>query len=418
MRRQFWRALGYLLIPAGLPSLCMSQPGPLGWDEVRARFRSNNPGLAAGQTGIQESRASEVTAGLRPNPQLSLIADQFRIFHPNPLQPFQNTQITPVISQLFERRDKRHLRVESARLATRQATTDLADQERQLTFNLRDAFVRTLQAKALLELAKDNLAYYDQVLGVNQERFKAGDIAKVDLQRLELQRVQFESDLLNAQVNARTARIQLLALMNDRTPVDTFDVTGDFDYKETILLPQELHQLALDSRPDLQSATTAIEKAKADNRLAWANGSTDPTFGLEYQRTQPDNTLGLSVDIPIRIFDRNQGEKARTELEIRRTQQLRDSVVLGILRDVDSAYAQVENVRQLLRPYKQRYLPESGEVRDTVKFAYGRGGASLLDFLDAQKSYRDTQLNYLNLIAAYLSAANQLNLAVGREVLQ
>jgi len=418
MPRRFWRVLACSLLPGGLATVCLAQSGALTWEQVRERFRVNNPSLLAGETGIQESRANEVTAGLRPNPQISFVADEFRLFHPNPLQPFQNTQITPVISQLFERRNKRQLRTESARLATQIATTDQADLERNLTFNLRDAFNRTLQAKALLALASDNLAYYDQVLKVNEERFKAGDIAKVDLARLELQRVQFESDLQNARVNLRTARIQLLALLNDRSPVDAFDVTGDFDFKETILLPQELHRIAMDTRPDLESATTAIAKARADNKLAWANGSTDPTFGLEYQRTQPDNTLGLSMDIPLRIFDRNQGEKARTALEIRRAGQLRQALVAGILRDVDSAYAQVDSVRTLLRPYKNKYLAESADVRDTVKFAYGRGGASLLDFLDAQKSYRDTQLSYINLIGSYLSAVNQLNLAVGREVMQ
>ena len=418
MARQSWRGLACCIVPAALAGLCMAQPGPLNWDQVRERFRLNNPNLLAGETGIQESRAIEVTAGLRPNPQVSFVADEFRILHPNPLQPFQNSQITPAISQLFERRNKRQLRVESARFSTQIATTDQADLERNLTFTLRDAFNRILQAKALLALANDNLSYYDQVLKVNQERFKAGDIAKVDLQRLELQRVQFESDIENAKVNLRTARIQLLALLNDRSPVDTFDTIGDFEFNETILLPQELHQTAMDSRPDLQSSTTAISKARSDNKLAWANGSTDPTFGLEYQRTQPDNTLGLSMDIPLRIFDRNQGEKARTALEIRRAGQLREALVAAILRDVDAAYAQVDGVRTLLRHYKNKYLAESADVRDTVKFAYGRGGASLLEFLDAQKSYRDTQLGYINLIGSYLSAVNQLNLAVGREVMQ
>jgi cobalt-zinc-cadmium efflux system outer membrane protein len=418
MPRRGWRVLAYVVLPAAICGSLAAQTRALTWNEIRERFRANNPNLMAAGTGIQESRANEVTAGLRPNPTLSFVADEFRVIHPNPLQPFQNSQITPVLAQLFERHNKRQLRVDSARLATRIASTDEADLERTLTFNLRDAFNRTLQANALLGLAQDNLAYYDQILKVNQERFKAGDIAKVDLERLELQRVQFETDIENARVNLRTSKIQLLALMNDKTPLDSFDVTGPFEYKETILLPQELHQIAMDSRPDLQSATTAIDKARSDNKLAWANGSTDPTIGLEYQRTQPDNTFGLSLGIPLRIFDRNQGEKARTALEIRRTGQLREALVASILRDVDSAYAQVESVRSLLRPYQQKYLAASADVRDTVKFAYGRGGASLLDFLDAQKSYRDTQLNYLNLIGSYLSAVNQLNLAVGREVMQ
>ena len=417
MRRQKWRALVYLIFPSVFSGLCAAQSRPLTWNEVRERFRANNPNLLAAGTAVESTRANEVTAGLRPNPTFSLVADEFRIFHPNPLQPFQNTQITPVLSQLFERGHKRQLRVESARLATRIAFTDQADLERNLTFNLRDAFNRTLQAKALVALAEDNLGYYDQVLDVNRQRLRAGDIAKVDFQRLELQRVQFESDLENAKVNLRTAKIQLLALLNDKTAVDAFDVTGEFAYRETILLPQELHQMALDSRADLQSAATLIEKARADNKLAWANGSTDPTLGLEYQRTQPDNTVGLSIDIPLRIFDRNQGEKARTALEIRRAGQLRDALQLAILRDVDAAYTQLEGVRALLRPYQQKYLAESADVRETVKFSYGRGGASLLEFLDAQKSYRDTQLSYVNLIGSYLAAVNQLNLAVGREVM-
>ena len=224
---------------------------------------------------------------------------------------------------------------------------------------------------------------------------------------------------MNAQVSLRTARITLLAIINEpSTPVDSFDVAGDFDFKETILLPQELHQAALDARPDLQSATTAVNKAKVDNKLAWANGSWDPAFGLEYQRTMPDNTAGVSLALPIRIFDKNQGEKARTSLEVQRAQKIREGIVTGVYHDVDSAYETVESTRRLLRPYRDHYIPQAGRVRDTVSFAYRNGGASLLDFLDAQKSYRDAQLAYRNLIGSYLAAVNQLNLAVGREVLQ
>jgi cobalt-zinc-cadmium efflux system outer membrane protein len=215
----------------------------------------------------------------------------------------------------------------------------------------------------------------------------------------------------------RTAKIQLLALMNDKTPVDQFDIRGNFDFRELILLPDELHAQAVASRPDLQSANTLIRKAETDHKLAWANGSTDPIIGPEYQRTGPFNTMGFVFNVPVRIFDRNQGEKARTALEVRRTGQLRDALSLGILRDVDSSLQQLQTVTALLRPYRDRYLPLAASVRDTVSFAFQRGGASLLDFLDAQKAYRDTQLNYRNLIASWLSAANQLNLAVGQEVI-
>ncbi len=415
MPRRNWRALAGFFLLAGCARLLFAQT-PLSWEEVRERFEKNNPALQAGQIAVRESEANEVTAGLRPNPIFTSVNDQFLFFNPDKFKPFQTSQWTQSISQLIERRNKRGLRVESARLASAMARTDLQDARRQLVFGLRDAFVRTLQAKSLLELASENLAYYDRVLAVNRERLKAGDIAKVDLTRLELQRAQFQSDLVNAQVNLRTAKIALLALMNDRRPVDGFEVTGAFDYHALSLTTEEARRTALASRPDLASAATAIRRAQSDSRLAWANGSWDPAVGLEYQRTQKDNTMGLGITIPLRIFDRNQGEKARTQLEIGRAEKLQDGLVASIYRDVDSAYAAVNSVRDLILPYRDRYLSQAGEVRETVSFAYAQGGASLLEFLDAQKSYRDTQLAYRNLIGNYLSALNQLSLAMGQEV--
>jgi cobalt-zinc-cadmium efflux system outer membrane protein len=160
-----------------------------------------------------------------------------------------------------------------------------------------------------------------------------------------------------------------------------------------------------------------VRKAVVDHKLAWANGSTDPTVGLEYQRNGPFNTLGIDFGMPLRIFDRNQGEKQRTQIEMDRTARLRESLMTGVLRDVDSAHTALASVVEVLRPYRDRYIPEATDVREAVSFSYAHGGSSLLDFLDAQREYRDTQLNYRNLIASYLSAANQLNFSVGREVI-
>ncbi len=416
MRHFYWPSLSFLVLGVCAQSALAQQP--FTWNEVRERFRQNNPNLLAGQLNIQESRANEVTAGLRPNPELGFVADQFRIFHPNPLQPFLNAQITPTISQLIERRNKRQLRVASARLITEAAATDQLDLERTLTFSLRDAFNRVLLAKALLQLAKNNLDYYNQVVRVNEERLKAGDISRVDFVRVDLQHVQFETDLVTAQVNLRTAKIQLLALLNDRRPVDSFDVTGPFAFEERLLLLDEIRKQALATRPDLRSAATQVERARADHRLAIANGSTDPIVGLELQRTQADNTAGISVQFPLRIFDRNQGEKARTSIVIQQNERNRQGVEAVVIRDVESGFASLESVASLLKPYRDRYIPESVEIRDKINFAFTNGGASLLDFLDAQRSYRDTQVAYLNLLGNYYAAANQLNLAVGQEVTQ
>ncbi|HKE09573.1 MAG TPA: TolC family protein [Candidatus Acidoferrum sp.] len=394
------------------------------WDEVRARFEANNPTLHAGQLGVAESKANEITAYLRPNPSLALAADGTQIApHNGVWKPFSGTFESATVSYLHERRHKRELRRDSTQEATGIAISEQSDLERNLIFNLRAAFVQALQGKAIYQLAKDNLEYYDHFLEVNRERFKAGAIAQVDLDRLEIQRVQYESDLQTAEVDLRTAKIQLLMLLNDRTAVEQFDVTGLYDFNAQLQPLDDFRQIAMGTRPDLKAAVQAREKANTDHRLAVANGSTDPTLSAWYTHNGSFNnplainTLGASVSFPLRIFDRNQGEKLRTQLDIERDEKVLDATRASVFSDVDSAYATVRSTVVLLQPYKERYLQQASRVRDTIEFSYEHGGASLLDYLNAQAEYRSVQLNYLNLVASYLTAANQLNLAVGREVL-
>jgi outer membrane protein, heavy metal efflux system len=394
------------------------QPLTLTWEQVRLRFEQNNPTLLAGKLNVDESKANETTAFLRPNPDMSLLLDQVNVFSTNPFQPFSPAQVTAGLSYLHERRHKRELRLESAKDSTAVATSTQTDLERTLLFTLRGAFIQTLQAKAVLDVSRDNLDYYDKLLGVSRERFHAGDIAQVDLDRLELQRVQYESDLQAAEVSLRTAKIQILALLNDRTPIEHFDVTGPYDFSEQMLPLEELRQSALDTRPDLQAALESVEKAKADHKLAVANGSTDPTFGVDGGLNPPiDHYIGFSVSFPLRIFDRNQGEKLRTQIDIERNDRLVAANRAQVFNDVDSAYATLSSNLALLHPYKEKYLEQAIRVRDTIAFSYQHGGASLLDFLSAQGEYRTVQLAYVNLVGSYLTAASQLNLAVGREVI-
>ncbi len=394
------------------------------WQEVRDKFVLANPTLRAGLVGIDESKAQEITAFLRPNPNFTLATDGTQIApYKGAWRPFTGTLFSTTFAYLHERRHKRELRFESAQKATGIAVSGQVDLERTLIFTLRMAFIQMLQEKAIFDLAKENLSYYDHLLEVNRERYKAGAIAQVDLDRLELQRVQYESDLQTAEVNLRTAKIQLLALLNDRTPVEQFDVTGPYDFSTQIGSLENVRQAALDARPDLNAAVEAIDKAQTDHKLAVANGSTDPTLSAWYTYNPSFNnpfahqTVGASVSIPLRIFDRNQGEKKRTELDIDRNEKLMEATRVRVFSDVDSAYATVNSTVILLQPYKDRYLQQASRVRDTIAFSYEHGAASLLDFLNAQAEYRSVQVNYLNLVASYLDATNQLNTAVGREVL-
>jgi len=395
------------------------------WQQIEDKFRMSNPTLKAARLNIDESRAAEITAYLRPNPDFTISADGFQIT-PNMgiWRPVSGVVETPGVSYLHERRHKRELRRDQAKETTSVTQSAFEDQERGLVFNLRNAFVQTLQAKAVLENAKENLAYWDRELEVNRTRFKAGDLAQVDMDRLELQRVQFESDFETAVVNLRTAKIQLLMLLNDRTPIQNFDVTGIFDYSDELMPMQEFQNIALAERPDLKEAMQNVDLAKITYQLAVANGSTDPTFSVWYSHNPSfsnpyaSETMGGSISIPLRIFDRNQGQKLQTKIDIGRNEQLRDATEAQVFNDVDSAYVTLASTLNLLRPYKAKYLKLATDVRDRMSFSYQNGGASFLDFLDAEKSYRDTRLAYLNLIGSYLTAAAQMNMAVGREVLQ
>ena len=397
-----------------------SPPQVWTWEQVKGRLELNNPTLLAGRLNISEFRADEITAHLRPNPTLGLLSDQIDPFNLGPSHgAFAYLLPSANVSYLYERAHKRQLRTESAKKGTAIAVSQQDDLERGLLYNLRSAFVQTLQAKAVLGVSKENLDYYDHLLKISRDRYQAGDIAQIDLDRLELQRVQYESDVQTATVNLRTQKIQMLTLLNDRTPVEQFDIVGVFDSTDPLDDLDAYRRMALDTRPDLKAAVEAVDKAQTDYKLAVANGSTDPTISFDVGRNPPiDIYFGVGVDFPLRIFDRNQGNKLHTKLDITRQEKLKDAAQAQVFSDVDTAYATLTSNLTLLRAYKQKYLEQAVRVRDTILFSYQHGGASLLDFLNAESDYRSVQLSYVNLMGSYLTAAAQLNQAVGKEVLQ
>jgi cobalt-zinc-cadmium efflux system outer membrane protein len=394
----------------------------LTWDQVKAKFEAVNPALKADADNVDEMKAEEITAFLRPNPQFALSVDGTQPApHNGVWTPFKGTTEQPNFSYLHEREHKRELRLKSAQEGTRITQSQHEDLERNMIFALRAAFVGTLQAKFILDLAKADLEYYDKIIDISRARFNAGNLAQIDLDRIELLRVQYESEIETAVVNLRTAKIQLLQMLNDRTPVDQFDVTGPFDFSDALQPLESYRNDALAARPDLQAALQTIQQSETNHKLAVANGSTDPTFAGWFTNNSSTNnpngpeTIGVSVSIPLRIFDRNQGEKKRTLIDIDRSQQAEEAARAQVFSDVDTAYELVYSNIALLKPYKAKYNDQALRVRDTVTFAYEHGSASLMDFLNAQSDYRQVQLAYAQLLGAYLTAAGQLNLAVGRE---
>ncbi|MGA2340310.1 MAG: TolC family protein [Terracidiphilus sp.] len=396
----------------------------LTWDQVKAKFEATNPALKADADNVDEMKAEEITAFLRPNPQFTLTADGTQAApHNGVWTPFKGTTEQPNFSYLHERDHKRELRLESAQEGTRITQSEHEDLDRNMIFALRAAFVGTLQAKFILDLAKADLDYYDKIIDISRASFNAGAIGQIDLDRIELQRVQYESEIEIAIVNLRTAKIQLLQMLDDRTPVDQFDVTGPFDFSDNLQPLETYHDAALAARPDLQAALQTIQQSDTNHKLAISNGSTDPTYAAWFTNNSSTNnpngpeTIGVSVSIPLRIFDKNQGEKKRTLIDIDRAQQASEATRAQVFSDVDTAYELVRSNVALLKPYKAKYNDQALRVRDTVTYAYQHGGASLMDFLNAQSDFRQVQLAYAQLIGSYLTAVGQLNLAVGRETI-
>jgi cobalt-zinc-cadmium efflux system outer membrane protein len=397
----------------------------LTWEQVKAKFEAANPALKADEINVEEMKAEEITAFLRPNPQFTAATDGTQLApHSGVWQPLVGTQYQGNFSYLHERQHKRELRLESAKEGTQITASQHEDLERNMLFSLRSMFVQTLSAKAVLDLAKADLDYYDKIIDISRTRFQAGDIARIDLDRIELLRVQYEAEIETATVNLRTAMFQLMQLIDERTPVDRFDVTGNFDWSDVVKPLEDYHQIALDNRPDLRAAIETIQQSDTNHKLAVSNGSTDPTYSAwatynpSFNNPNDKETLGLSVSIPLRIFDHNQGEKKRTLLDIDRSRNAADAAKAQVFDDVDSTYEQLRSNIALLKPYKEKYRDQATRVRDTVTFSYEHGGASLMDFLNAQSDYRVVQLAYVQLVGSYLTFAGQLNLVVGREEIQ
>ena len=354
---------------------------------------------------VETIRANEITAGLRPNHTATYLAEQWG--------SSGDPQHTASISQTIEMGGKRQRRIDSARAATRVGGYDLADVRRQIVFQVKSAFVGALIAKAALALAEQNLKTIEEIETVQRFRAEKGDISELELIRIQVQRFAFERDALDARQAVRTAKIGLRAVAGPDRIAEDFDIVGELGFRDVPYPTPELYRLAVANRPDLRSAEAAREKARADINLARANASWDITPLLEYQRIGPDNTIGFGISVPIRIFDRNQGEIARTQVEADRVEEIRRALLVQIRAEVETALAAVEVQRQKVLALRDTYLPKAQQARETVEFAYRRGGVTLLDFLDAQRTYRETAVNYVQSLGGYWAGVYQLEAAVG-----
>ena len=397
-------------------ALCAdSPPRSLTLAEALQLFRSGNPSLHAAQLHLEAIQAAEVTAGLRVNPLFTSANQDFPVF--NPSQFDLNTQeFTDSLAWTFERGGKRRARVESARAATVVGRDSLADARRQLEFQLKTTFIGALLAKSTLTLAEDNLREYRQVIEANRLRLQAGDISETEFDRIVVEEARFQTDLLNAQAALAQSRSALSALLGFAEP-NAVEAQGALTAPEFTSSLQQLQEIALRGRPDYIAAKDSQVKAAADVKLARANGATDVVVAPEYKRNGPENTLGVTFQVPLRIFDRNQGEKLRSARELEASRFAEVAARQQVIADVAQAWQAYQAASARAQLYSHEYLQRAKNVRDRMQFSYEHGAANLLDYLDAVRSYRDVELAAIGANAQVLSAIHQLSFATGTELL-
>jgi len=382
-------------------------------DGAIALARAKNPTLMAGQQHVTATKASEITAGLRQNPTVTISGADVSLPADNPANPYS---YTANVSRLFERGEKRRWRLDVAHATTDVTRSQYKDAERQTILQVKQAFTNMLAAKAGLQIAVDNLDSYTKTVDLSRARLNAGDISPTDFDRIELQLAEFEADGDTARLNLVQSSDQLQLLLGMSKPTTDFDIAGTL---EPPLLAQSLEQVeqsALAARPDYQAAVQSVQLADANVKLADADRTTDPTIGGEYERTATYNSAGFQVSIPLRIFDRNQGDRERTRYEAQSVRFAEVATHNQVINDVDQAWAAYKIASTQAQRYSDHYLALSQRVRDNLEYSYRHGGTTLLDYLDALRDYRQIHLDALNANQQVWLSIHQLSFASATEI--
>ncbi|HSM85033.1 MAG TPA: TolC family protein [Candidatus Limnocylindrales bacterium] len=381
-------------------------------DDAIVLALANSPTIKGIRTQIQQSQAQEITANLRPNPVLSGDSQFLPLFSPGQLSN-DVEQYDVGLGYTFERGGKRHKRLLAARDQTAVTSSQVADAERTLTFNVAQQFINALLAQSNLEFAEDGLKSFQQTVDISAQRYKAGDISEGDYLKIKLQLLQFQTDVSSARVAKVQALGSLRVLIGYATLPQDFDVAGDLAYQPLTARLDDLEARALAERPDLRAAQQGIKAARSQVELARANGKQDVTLTTNYSHTPGLNSASWFLSIPLPIFDRNQGEIARTRFALSQAELNEKANEDTVMTDVTNAYESARTNQEVVQLYTSGYLKQAQDSRDISAYAYKGGAATLLDFLDAERSYRATQLAYRQALAAYMLSLEQLRQAVG-----
>ena len=400
-----------------LASTAVAQaPTVISLDQAVDLALAHNHSLRATRTLIFQNQAQEITANLRPTFTFGFDSQFIPIFSPGDfsLDTLNLTQQFDIgIGYLFERGHKRQRRLQAAQDQTAVTRSQVTDAERTLKFNVGQQFVSVLLAESTLQFAEQDLKGFQQTVDISETQYKAGYISEADYLKIKLQLLQFQTDVSSS----RLARVQaLVGLRNllgfEAVPAD-FDVLGDLSYQPVAAKVEDLQLQAMRERPDVRAAALGVTAAQSQILLAKANGKQDVTGTYDFTHTAAQNSASIFVSFDIPVFNRNQGEIARTRYALSQAQELQQSANDQVMADVQSAYETVKSNNQIVQLYVSGYLKQAQDSRDISEYAYKRGAASLLDYLDSERSYRAVQLGYRQALASYMTSLEQLKQAVG-----
>ena len=395
--------------PRKVPS---ARPGALTLQQVLESARLHNPTLAAAEQNLRSVRAQEIQAGVRANPYFGLSGNNVSNDASSNNPYFYSAQV----SRLFERGSKREYRLDAARATTAQTSAQLADTIRQTELSVRQAFTTMLIAKAALELSRAQLVDYRHEVELGKDRYQAGDLGKLDFERLDLQLGSFESDEQNAQITLGQASDRLQMLMGMPAASPNFDITGLIVPVPITQTREVLTALAMQQRPDIRAADQGIRAAEANARLAIANGTADPTLETEFDRNGSQNSVGFNVNIPLRIFDRNQGNKETARYQAQSARLSAIATRNQVASDVNQAWIAYVHASAISNRFTEHYLDESSDVLSIARFAFEHGGLALIDYLDALRDSRVATSDALNAYSQSWMALHALSAASGTDL--
>jgi cobalt-zinc-cadmium efflux system outer membrane protein len=420
LQAAFWAAAVALLLAA--PQTALAQAGNrITLDQAIDLALKHNHVLQAARLNIQQNQAAEITANLRPNPTFFTDWEYLPVSHPQgqsvPDYLQNSTEGDIGVSYLIERGKKRERRLEAARATTNVSRSQVADNERGVAFQVGSLFINAQLAQSTLELAVQDLRSFQQTVEIGELQHKDGAISENDYLKIKLQLAQFETDVEQALLTKAQSLSDLRQQLGYESVPADYDITGDFEYRPLAVSLEQLQAKALQNRPDLRAAVLGVTAADSQYALAKANGKHDPTVSLNYSHVNGISAATWSFSIPLSIFDRNQGNIAQARIAIRQADEQRKGTNGQVLTDVRDAYEALVSGARVAELYRSTYLEVAKKSRDISEYAYRRGALALLDFLDAERTYRATQLAYRQAVAAYLTALEQLRQAVGSRAL-